>query len=150
VNTKATDALLKDHALIRKVLEGFVLDNPRFSHICRTLHRALQGHAWFEDAIFIPAINAEPLVFRQLTDEILQEHRDIHELMILLRKIPLQKSCELEAYALQLRSLVEAHFKKEEDGLFPLAEKLLTEEGLIHLGAELERRKMDVRNILDL
>ena len=55
MKTKATDALLKDHLLINKILEQLTLDNPRFDHICRTLHRAVLGPAWFEDQIFLPA-----------------------------------------------------------------------------------------------
>src|SRR5690348_6724761 len=111
--TKATDALLSDHRLINKVLDQFTLDNPRFAHICQTLHRALKGHAWFEDTIFFPAIEAEPLLFRRFTDELYQEHKDLDALMKLLRKTPLQNQKELEFYSQELRVLLTAHFRKE-------------------------------------
>src|ERR1051325_10951022 len=78
---KATEALLKDHLLINKILEQFSLDHPRFEHISLTLHRALKGHAWFEDEIFLPAIKAEPLIFGRFTDEIYQEHKDMDALL---------------------------------------------------------------------
>jgi len=84
--TKATDALLKDHLLINKILEQFSLDNPRFEKICLTLHRAVRAHAWFE----------------------------------------------------------------EEDALFPLTEHLLTEEGLIELGDEMQRRQTEVRQFIEI
>src|SRR5262245_50281793 len=121
--TKATDALLKDHLLINKVLEQFTLDNPRFDHICRTLHRAVLGHAWFEADIFLPAVEAEPLLFRRFTEEIYQEHKDIDALLKLLRKTPSANRPELEAYSTELRVLLSTHFKKEEDALFPLTER---------------------------
>ena len=143
--TKATDALLKDHLLVRKLMESFVLDNPRFPQICKTLQRALQGHAWFEDTIFLPVVKAEPLFFRRFTDEITEEHKDLDQLMTLLRQTPMTDGKALEAYSLQLRSLLETHFRKEEDALFPLAEKILTEEGLFHLGEEMYRRRLEVR-----
>lgn len=147
--TKATDALLKDHQLINKILEGFTLDNPRFDHLCRTLHRAVLAHAWFEDEVFLPAIEAEPLLFRRFTDEIYQEHKDIDALLKLLRKTPAEKPKELEFYSTELRVLLSTHFRKEEDALFPLTERLLTEEGLIELGDEMKRRQTEVRRFLE-
>ena len=150
MKTKATDALLKDHLLINKILEQFVTDNPRFEHICLTLHRAVRGHSWFEDEIFLPAVEAEPLLFRRFTEEIYQEHKDIDALCKLLRKTPQTNRTELEFYSRELRVLLSTHFKKEEDALFPLTERILTEEGLILLGDEMERRKTEVRQFVDL
>jgi len=147
--TKATDALLKDHLLIRKVMKGVVLDNPRFPEVCKTLERALRAHAWFEDEIFLPVIKAEPLFFKRFTDEITQEHRDLDQLVGLLRATPLAQKRELDIYSVQLRSLLETHFRKEEDAIFPLAERLLTEEGLIHLGDEMKRRAAEVRGFIE-
>jgi hemerythrin-like domain-containing protein len=147
--TKATDALLKDHLLVRKVLEEFRLDHPRFEHICRTLHRAVKAHAWFEDEIFLPAVKLEPLFFRRFTAEIEEEHKDIDQLLLLVRQTPQFQKRALEAYALQTRTLLETHFRKEEDALFPLADRLLTEEGLNHLGAEMKRRQLEVRQFIE-
>ena len=150
MKTKATDALLKDHLLINKVLEQFTLDNPRFDHICRTLHRAVLGHAWFEDEIFLPAVEAEPLLFRRFTDELYQEHKDIDALLKLLRKTPAANRKELEFYSTELRVLLSTHFRKEEDALFPLTERILTEEGLIELGDEMKRRQSEVRKFVEI
>jgi hypothetical protein len=148
--TKATDALLKDHLLINKILEQFSIDNPRFEKICLTLHRAVKGHAWFEDEIFLPAVEAEPLLFRRFTEEIYQEHKDIDALLKLLRKTPMANKKELEFYSIELRVLLSTHFKKEEEALFPLTEHILTEEGLLELGDEMERRKTEVRQFLEI
>jgi len=146
---KATDALLIDHRLINKILEGFTFDNPRFVHICRTLHRAVLAHGWFEDEIFLPAVEAEPLLFRRFTDEIYQEHQDLDALLKLLRKTPLDNRKELEFYSQELRVLLSTHFKKEEDALFPLAERILSEEGMLELGEEMKRRQIEVRQFID-
>lgn len=148
--TKATDALLKDHLLINKILEQFSIDNPRFEKICLTLHRALKAHAWFEDEIFLPAIEAEPLIFRRFTQEIYQEHLDLDALVKLLRKTPTANKKELEFYSQELRVLLSTHFKKEEDALFPITERLLTEQGLIELGDEMKRRQTEVRQFLEI
>jgi iron-sulfur cluster repair protein YtfE (RIC family) len=148
--TKVTDALLKDHRLINKILESFTLENPRFDHICQTLHRALLSHAWFEDEIFLPAVRAEPLLFKRFTDEIYQEHQDLNALMKLLRKTPATQKRELEFYSQELRVLLSTHFKKEEDALFPLTERILSEEGLLELGAEMKRRQTEVRQFIEI
>jgi len=144
---KATDSLLADHKMVRKIMEGFTVENPRFSHILKTLHRVLLGHAWFEDTIFLPVLKAEPRFVKCFVEEFGQEHRDIDALLKLLRRTPVVKSREFEAYALQFRSLLHAHFEKEEDGLFPLAEKVLESKGLNRLGAEMKRRQAEVQNI---
>jgi hemerythrin-like domain-containing protein len=147
--TKATDALLKDHQLVRKVLEQFQLDHPRFEHICRTLHRAVKAHAWFEDEIFLPAVKHEPLFFDRFMAEIEEEHKDIDRLLQLVRTTSIADRRALEAYALQARTLLDTHFAKEEDALFPLADRLLTEEGLNQLGEEMKKRQAEVRQILE-
>lgn len=147
--TKATDALLVDHRLIHKILEQFSVDNPRFLHLTKTLHRAVLAHAWFEDEIFLPAIQAEPLFFKRFTEEIYQEHKDIDALLKLLRKTPESKREDLECYTLELRVLLSTHFRKEEDALFPLAERILSNEGLLELGDEMKRRQTEVRQFIE-
>ena len=150
MRTKATDALLKDHLLINKILEQFSVDNPRFEKICLTLHRAVKAHSWFEDEIFLPAVEAEPLLFRRFTDQIYQEHKDIDALLKLIRKTPASGKKELEFYSQELRVLLSTHFKKEEDALFPLTERILTNEGLLELGEEMQRRQTEVRQFLEI
>lgn len=133
--------------MVRKTLESFDLDNPRFPQILKTLHRIVVAHAWFEDAIFLPAFEAEPLLERRFTAEIAQEHKDLDLMLKRFKKLPAGRSIETEALMLQFRSLLETHFDKEEDALFPLAERILDEEGLNNLGAEMERRKTEVRGL---
>ena len=144
---KATDALLTDHRMIRKTMEGFVLDHPRFPEILKTLQRVVVAHAWFEDEIFLPALQVEPFLDR-LNREISQEHKDIAELFERARVAAGAPSLDQEAYVLQLRSILETHFRKEEDALFPLAERILDSEGLNRLGAEMTRRKTEVRGLI--
>jgi hemerythrin-like domain-containing protein len=144
---KATDALLVDHRMIRKTMEGFHLENPRFREIAQTLRRVLIAHAWFEDEIFLPALKAEPLLDR-LNREISAEHQDIAALFERARLGEKQPNRDAEGYVLQLRSIVETHFRKEEDALFRLAERILDSEGLNRLGDEMQRRKAEVREVL--
>ncbi len=144
---KATDELMKDHRMARKTLEGFRVENPRFPQIAKTLGRILKAHAWFEDSIFLPALKAEPFLARVFMDEISQEHKDLDSLMSLIRQTKLEDRAQLESYATQLRSLLETHFHKEEDALFPLSEKILKEEGLDRLAHEIRARQHEAQNL---
>jgi iron-sulfur cluster repair protein YtfE (RIC family) len=144
---KATDRLLTDHKLIRKVLQDFRPDNPRFPQLLKTLHRAIAGHAWFEDEIFLPALRSEPRLERCFLDEISTEHRDLDHLLRRLKSVPPADGKALEPLLLQMRALLDAHFAKEEDALFPLAERYLDDRGLNDLAAEMERRKTEVRGL---
>src|SRR5262245_37915152 len=110
---KGNDQLLKDHKMVRKNLERFSLDNPRFPEILKTLQRVVLGHAWFEDAIFLPAFEAEPLMQKRFTDEIIQEHKDIDYFLKLLRKTPPKRTLEMESLMLQFGSILKTHFEKE-------------------------------------
>jgi len=150
MKTKATDALLSDHRMINHLMKDWSPDNPRFEKLTQTLHRTIVSHAWFEDQIFLPAVQAEPLIFRRFSEEVVQEHQDIDSLLRMLRKTSADQMKERACYALQLRVLLETHFAKEEDALFPLAEKLLTEEGLILLGDEIHNRREEVRQFLNI
>jgi hemerythrin-like domain-containing protein len=143
---KATDTLLKDHRLIRKTMEGFKLDNPRFLDVAATAHRIVVAHAWFEDVIFLPALKFERRL-EQLSREITVEHQDIAALFTLLRHIENPGRESLDFYARQICSILETHFRKEEDALFPLSEKVLDAEGLNELGEEMRLRQKEVRGL---
>ncbi len=144
----ATEQLLKDHKMIRKILEGFDVDNPRFPEILKTLQRVVVGHAWFEDEFFMPAVKSQPLIFKPFWSEVSTEHEDIGGLLALLRKTNVKEKKTLHARVITLRSLLETHFAKEEDVLFPLAEQVIGRDRLVKLAAAMERRKEEVRDHL--
>ena len=135
--------------MIRKVLESFTPEHPRYSELLKTLQRTIVGHAWFEDAIFLPAFDREPLLLRRFVNEISEEHKDLDQLLKLLRATPLGRKKEHEFFGRQLRTILECHLKKEEDALFPLCERVLDNEGLNRLGQEMENRKTEIRSVVD-
>ena len=145
----ATEVLLADHKMIRKIMSDLEWTHPRFDDLSKTLHRIIVSHAWFEDEIFLPAFQSEPRLNRRFVDEIIQEHKDINVLLGLAREQRKKWDKNGELAYWQFKSILDAHFKKEEDGLFPIAEKILNSEGLNALGDEMERRKTDVRRFID-
>ena len=52
---------------------------------------------------------------------------------------------ENEALVLQIRTLLEAHFSKEKNALYPLTEKVVDDATLHRIGEEMEKRKSEVR-----
>ncbi|MGQ0645827.1 MAG: hemerythrin domain-containing protein [Elusimicrobiota bacterium] len=142
---KATEELLKDHKLIRKVMERFSLDNPRFPERLKTLQRVVLAHAWFEDEIFLPAVKINTLFEKRFTTQIAQEHQDLEYFLAQLLERSGTRSREMEFLMIQFKAVLEAHFQKEEVALFPLAEKTLDAEGLNRLAVEMDRRKTEVR-----
>jgi len=141
---KGTDAMLADHKMIRKLLAEFRLDNPRFPQIAETAHRIIAGHAWFEDTLFFPAVEKSPQLARCFTAELYQEHRDIETLIALIRS-PKTDAALVDGHRLQFLTLMETHFRKEEDALFPLTERILDAEGLNALGEAMRARHADSR-----
>ncbi len=145
---KATDALLADHKMIRKLLEGLRVDNPRFSEISKTLERVVLTHAWLEDTVFIPALRTEPLFAKRYLDELFDEHKDIDYFIKLIQKTSPSK--ELNANMKQFRAILDNHLKKEEDALFPLAESVLDKEGMNSLSTEMEKRQGEGQKLFNL
>jgi len=138
--TKATDALLADHRMIRKLLSELRTEDPRFPKVLETGRRIIKGHAWFEDTLFLPAVEKSPLLARQFTDEIYQEHKDIVSLLDLLKATPVTEASTLGGYLMQFKALMESHLSKEEAALFPMAERILDSEGLNRIGEEMRSR----------
>ena len=144
---KATEELLKTHLVVRKVLEGFDVDNRRFPEIMQTLHRTLLAHAWLQDEILLPVLREKALIAMPLIDEIVQEHKDLDHLLKTLIDTSLYYPNELEAEVLQIRTAIETHFKKERDVLYPLAEKTVDLGTLNKLGEGMIYHQAEIREV---
>lgn len=144
---KATEELTHTHQVVGKVLEIFSPGNPRFQESIKTLRRTVEAHAWLQDEIFIPALKGKPLIEKSFLAEIAQEHKDLDQMIGLLLKTRPEEKKEAEAYVLQIRTLLEAHFKKEQDALYPIAEQVLDSAALNQLRDEMDRRKTEIRKV---
>lgn len=141
----ATEELLKDHKMIRKLLTDLRPDNPRAAEIAATLQRVTLAHAWFEDEFLMPVLKNAPGIVKPFWQEIAQEHNDIAALLELVRSTPPGRTDDLKGRIDTLRVVLETHFEKEEKVLFPFAETALGLKGLTDLAARMEARKSDVR-----
>jgi iron-sulfur cluster repair protein YtfE (RIC family) len=143
-----TDELAKTHQVVCKVLEGFNPSNPRFQSIMETLHRTVLAHAWLQDEVLFPALENKLLIQIPLLNEIFQEHKDLDRLLKALLDTSLDCKNELEAKVLQIRVILETHFMKETEALYPLVEKVLDLDTSDKLAEEMERRQMEVREVV--
>lgn len=142
---KATDELLKTHLVVDKVLEGFDVKNARFPEIMKTLHRTLLAHGWLQDEILLPVLRQKQLIEPPFLNEIVQEHKDLDQLLKTLLDTSLNFTSNLEAVASQIRIVIETHFKKERDVLYPLAEKTIDLNTLNKLGDDMTHHPNEIR-----
>ncbi len=144
----ATKELIKTHRVVEKLLEGFSVRHPRFQEIRKTLRRAVVAHAWLQDKIFLPVVKTKPCMAKCFLEEIAQEHKDLDRMFKWLMEIPPQREAEIKACVLQLRAILEAHIWKEASALYTMAEKCVDEKTLYRLGAEMDQRKNEVRDLV--
>ena len=134
---------------------------PTFNQIGQMMATQLDLHRRKEDEVFFPAIETV-IGAPGPTGVMRQEHRDIHAQGVLLRETLRELNEEqhpaIEAEAEKLRSLVsiggsadslrktgeeiiyllDLHFGKEEEILFPMARNLLDEESLGRIAEQFE------------
>jgi hemerythrin-like domain-containing protein len=145
---KATVELLKTHQVVNKVLEGFNVQSVRFPEVMRTLHRTLLAHAWLQDEILLPVLRDRMPSQTALLDEITDEHAELDRLLKALPDEPAAQTGELQAQALQIRTLIAQHFKKEAKTLYPLAEKSIDPQILNRLSQEMFKRQEKIRDVV--
>ncbi len=78
-------------------------------------------------------------------DEIVVEHTDIEKLLDRLLKFRHPPTERFSAILTQLKGVLNAHFLKEEEALFPLTEERLSPQALQRLSAEMNRRQSEAR-----
>ena len=93
----------------------------------------LVRHFKNEEEILFPLVKGKNSEVNKLTEEIINEHRQINQLII-----EVQSTNELERKLDELGRLLENHIRKEERELFPKIEKILTEVQLFELETKLK------------
>jgi hemerythrin-like domain-containing protein len=154
---KITDRFIGDHKTFRKMLfelgqlagePGEAVEASRLLRLVELFKDHLQGHLWAEDAFFYPALRAvlpkasSPFCLRtleQLEDDHQALESAIHHLELQVRRHPPQAHWP-ETYAHFFQAL-QAHMKKEEEQVFPLAERVLGAAGLEKLSRNLEENR---------
>jgi hemerythrin superfamily protein len=115
--------------------------SPSRKHaIVDVLSLALEVHAKLEEEIFYPAMRT---VDPDLVQESYEEHGEMKRLIgELSRMEPADREYDLTVMSLMREVL--RHVADEETKLFPDAERVLGEERLAELGAQMTRRRMEL------
>jgi iron-sulfur cluster repair protein YtfE (RIC family) len=145
----AIGLLTADHAAVKKL---FAQEEKLTKHdgekkvdIFNEINAALEVHATIEEEIFYPAVKKARS--QHVKDEVREAYEEHKQIKTLLGEIASITAAD-ESYDMKLKVLkedVEHHVKDEEGEMFPDAKKFLSERRLVELGAELEKRKQQVK-----
>jgi iron-sulfur cluster repair protein YtfE (RIC family) len=110
---------------------------PRDELLVQQVKDALTLHIGLEEAVFYPACARHPPL-RALVNESYQDHDEVKGLMEQIGGV--QPGGE-NTWLRSLIQTVESHVQHEEEALFPLARKLMSQAEIDQLGHELEAAK---------
>ena len=107
-----------------------------------TVVEEVRAHLRLEEEIFYPALQraAATSEDRRLLHEAVEGHRLVDAMLTSIEKVD-PKSEMFGAKAAVLMTLIDHHASEEERETFPRARAILSEERLLELGAEIQRRK---------
>jgi iron-sulfur cluster repair protein YtfE (RIC family) len=143
------DMLKEDHDRVRKLLSELVESTERAekkrAQLLETIEKELKIHTLLEEEIFYPAFkDAGGKDNARMYYEALEEHRAVEELILPDLKNTDPTSVEFSGRAKVLKEMVEHHASEEEQELFPLARKSMSEKQLTELAELVKERKAGV------
>jgi hemerythrin superfamily protein len=138
----ATTQIRMDHTHALMTFHKYHIDTSpgRKRAIVETLSLALEIHATLEEEIFYPAMRS---IDPDLVDKSIPEHGEMKRLIQELHRLrPEDRS--YDTTVMELMRDVIRHVADEETKLLPDAERVLGEQRLADLGAQMTRRRMQL------
>lgn len=147
--TNALDMLKEDHDKVRGLLNDLAGASERAGKkrkdLLETIEKELKVHTQVEDEIFYPAFKeANGSESNKMYFEAKEEHRAIEELILPDLKKADPDGDQFSGRCKVLKELVEHHAEDEETEMFPRARKTMSEDKLVELGEQIERRKKEL------
>jgi len=138
----ATTMIRMDHTHALMTFHRYHIDTSpsRKRAIVETLSIALTIHAAIEEEIFYPAMRS---IDPDLVDKSIPEHADMKRLIDELHQMRPEDRA-YDAAVMDLMREVIRHVADEETKMLPDAERVLGEERLSELGAQMTRRRMQL------
>lgn len=143
----AIQLLKDDHKKVKGLLSQLAETSERATKtrqdLLRTIQAELEAHTTIEEEIFYPAFKkaGEEKEDDKLYFEAKEEHRAVDKLVLPDLSGTDAGSVEFGGRAKVLKELIEHHAEEEEKEMFPRAKKLLSQDQLMELGSQMERRK---------
>jgi hemerythrin-like domain-containing protein len=134
------------HALVLclRIHRGLETQRDNTDWLKSTVEKALQfyendltPHFKTEEEVLFPAMQKFPQA-SELIEELLREHRALENFIKGLQHL---NGSEIEQPLSQFADLLKAHIRKEENFLFPIYEKLISEELADKIGQEIQIRQ---------
>ena len=142
ISPSATTMIRMDHTHALMTFHRYHIDTSpgRKRSIVETLALALEIHATLEEEIFYPAMRS---IDPDLVDKSIPEHGEMKRLIDELHQLrPEDRSYDQTVMSL-MREVIR-HVADEETKLLPDAERVLGEQRLSELGAQMTRRRMQL------
>ena len=147
--TDATAMLARDHAYLRRLLEGLAEaaaagDFARKKALFRALKSCLNVHATLEEEVFYPAVmKLRSAGVREAVREALEVHQAVDSIVAEIDQME-PEDRQYDAKLQGLRASVEHHIGEEERAMFTEARNHLTDDRLQALGRQMAslREKM--------
>jgi hemerythrin-like domain-containing protein len=146
----AVAVLKKDHETVRGLLKKLAATTDRNANTRTSLLSQIESeikiHTQIEEEIFYPAFReaVRSKDDKELYFEALEEHGVVDMFMPKLQETDVQDET-FGAKAKVLKDLIEHHAEEEETEMFPKARKVMGKAELIELGAQLRRRKEELK-----
>jgi len=144
---KIYEALKKDHEVVKSLLSELVTlgekDSDRRHEVIELIRDELVPHSRAEEAVFYNSLRLLD-VSKELAMHAYQEHLEAETL---LRTLQVQDKIDLswKKTAQKLKEALEHHIQEEEDGIFPAAQQLFTDDEAVVMGEAFEKMKPGIR-----
>jgi hemerythrin-like domain-containing protein len=146
----ALELLKEDHQKVKKLLNELTETTTRAvrtrPQLLADIEHELKVHTRIEEEIFYPAFKAAGgSDHKEMNFEALEEHRAVDELVLPDLKNTDPTSEQFSGRAKVLKELVEHHADEEEEEMFKMAKKALSDEELRSLGERMSARKQELQ-----
>lgn len=145
----AIEILVGDHKNVRDLLSRLVETTNRAKKtrgdLLDKIRQELSVHTTIEEELFYPAFrDCGGKEHKRMYFEAFEEHRAVEKLVLPDLKKADVASDQFAGRAKVLKELVEHHIKEEEEGMFDMAAKAMSEEELEDLGRKMAARKREL------
>ena len=135
--THVLDRLHEDHekvsGLIAKLKSSGDSAEKTRKDLCEKIKDELQAHTEFEEEVFYPAVREQSKSAEQQVTQAIEEHDEVERILLQIEELE-PTSAEFIGLVEELEESIEAHVRREEDEIFPMAKKALNDEESERMG----------------
>jgi iron-sulfur cluster repair protein YtfE (RIC family) len=135
--------LMQDHRTVEQLfVEIEATGASEVEHrdvLFRKLRKAIEDHTVTEETLFYPEIDKYAGT-REFIAEAFDDHAEFDQILQEISELPVESAEWLDRIN-ELRQLIEEHVRKEEDKMFPAAQRELDENRAEELGRQIQQMR---------